>query len=349
MTRRVQAWRDDSLTARVVRGVPLVFARGADATLDRPAHVRAASSLAWVGERLAVVQDDVNFVALVDPASGSAESVPLPRGPGGVRQFDDGRGNKNDKLDLEVLVNVPGASGPLLLAIGSGATSRRECFALLDGLHSTSAIATVAVHPAPAFFAVLRALERFSGAQLNLEGAIYLPDRLRLFGRGNGAARGILPPLDATCEVSWPALLAHLERPGSISPPALENVVQYALGAISGVRLTFTDATAGWGRPGNVGCQVIYTAAAEASPDAVSDGVVTGSSIGVIEVAEQGIDARWTELVDSDGRIVPAKVEGIARHPERSDAVFVVVDRDDHARPSELWQVALEGPWNRDR
>src|SRR3712207_3817046 len=91
---RVLARHDPALETRVVRRLPMRYAAGADATLDRPAHVRAASGLVWHGPRLVVVQDDTNFLALVDPATGLAESIALPAGEGGRRQFDDGRGNK---------------------------------------------------------------------------------------------------------------------------------------------------------------------------------------------------------------------------------------------------------------
>src|SRR5215207_7995120 len=97
---RIVAREDPALGARVVRRTPLRYRDGDDASLDRPAHVRAGSGLAWVdtsrGPRLAVVQDDAHFVALVDPRDGLAEAIALPPGPGGLRQFDDGRGNKDD-------------------------------------------------------------------------------------------------------------------------------------------------------------------------------------------------------------------------------------------------------------
>jgi len=48
------------------------------------AQIDPASESAWVGERLAVVQDDANFIALVDPASGLASSVVLPAGADGA-------------------------------------------------------------------------------------------------------------------------------------------------------------------------------------------------------------------------------------------------------------------------
>src|SRR5688572_20432885 len=200
MTRRVVSERSPALVARVTRCIPMTYAAGADSWADRPAHVRAASGLAWFGDRLAVVQDDANFIALVDPATGLADAVPLPPGPGGVRQFDDSRGNKVDKLDLEAIVCVRKGDAPMLLALGSGSTSRRERVALLDP------DGTVAVLQLPRFYSALRSTHDFAGSELNIEGAVDVGRHLRIFARGNGAVRGELLPVNATCDIEWPAM-----------------------------------------------------------------------------------------------------------------------------------------------
>ncbi|MBK8648737.1 MAG: hypothetical protein IPN16_19770 [Gemmatimonadetes bacterium] len=64
--------------AIVVARRPLHYVDGADAHADRPAHVRAGSSLAWLGPFLALVQDDANFVALIDPRDASTRAIALP-------------------------------------------------------------------------------------------------------------------------------------------------------------------------------------------------------------------------------------------------------------------------------
>ena len=117
---------DRALEARILRRVSMHYADGADERLDRPAHVRAASSMAWIGDRVALVQDDVNFVALVDPATGLADAITLPAGRDDKRQFDDGRDNKKYKLDLEAMARVPTTRGTMLVAFGSGSKKRRE-------------------------------------------------------------------------------------------------------------------------------------------------------------------------------------------------------------------------------
>jgi hypothetical protein len=145
--------------------------------------------------------------------------------------------------------------------------------------------------------------------------------------------------VDATCDLDLAGLLAHLERPDDVPPPPPTNVTPYDLGALRGVRLGFTDATLAAATDG--ASRVLFTASAEASPDATRDGDVAGSVIGVMD--DRG--ARWAELVHADGRPFLAKVEGIAVAPDDARRAWVAVDRDAHDRPSELCETVLEGGW----
>ena len=332
---------DPALHATVRSRVPLFYALGADADTDRPAHVRAGSALSWSGTRLAVVQDDSNFVALVDPATGHTDVVTLAAGHEGRRQFDEHRGNKRWKLDLEASVRVNRYGDEAVIAFGSGSTAMRERVLLLrpprrPGMEGTAADVPVAhLVDATALYASLRALHAFSGSELNIEGAALVGDRVRLFQRGNGAPRDGRLPIDAHCDVSCAALLAYLADPVNVAVPQISDVVSYELGAIDGVRLTFTDATAH-------GDRVFYLAAAEASPDTFADGPVSGVAIGVI--AANGV-TRWAVLRDESGAPFTAKAEGIALDPVNPDRAFVVLDRDDPALPSDLCVVELTGGW----
>lgn len=331
--RRITARRDDGLGARVVRTVPLLYAAGADPALDRPAHVRAGSGLAWMDGALVCIQDDAHFVARIDPGTGRAHAVALPAGEGGLRQFDDARGNKRFKLDLEGCTVVPdGHGGEMLLAFGSGSSSRRE--RILRAADVGAPHPYVDLREAITFYARLREAAAFSGSELNLEGAVWRGGRILLLNRGNGAPVDGRVPVDATCEVDWAALLAYLDGPGGQPAPAPQSILQYDLGTVDGWRLSFTDAAA-------AGDALVYTASAEASPNAVDDGPVAGSALGIIGADGE---ARWTELRAADGGRFDGKVEGIARGP-RPGTVYVIVDRDDPHRPSDLCEVELSGDW----
>jgi hypothetical protein len=327
------ATEDPALGAAIVARAPLYYAEGADPSLDRPAQVRAGSSLARVPGGIALIQDDANFVAVVGPNGPHVRAIALPAGGGGRRQFDDLRGNKAHKLDLEACVAIDTDDGTLLLAFGSGSTAAREYVALVRSWESAEPQVTV-VH-APRFYDLLRREHAFAGSELNIEGALHLGDRLRLFGRGNGAPRAGVKPLNATCDLDWPALLAHLRAPDRSPPPAPANIVRYELGMLGGIALSFTDATL-WRD------MVLYTATAEDSPDATRDGRVTGSAIGVIDHAGR---TRWAPLTDAVGQPLAAKVEGLAVVDDEGDRLVVVIDSDSPDAASELCTVELRGRW----
>ena len=327
------AIHDRRLSARVVARSPLGFAGGADEPSDRPAHVRAGSGLAPVPEGLIVVQDDSNFLALIDPASpGAARAIALPAGPDGRRQFGDSRANKHLKLDLEACIALePPYSA--IVALGSGSTPARESIVVVRDWNGQAP--AVRVVRAQALYAALREVTTFSGSEMNIEGAVLVGGVLRLFGRGNGMATGTLQPVNATCDLQWLELWKHLESPDEHPAPPPRHVQQFSLGQLDGVPLGFTDAAH---RDG----QVLFTAAAEASPDAVRDGTVHGSVVGVI--AEGGA-VRWTPIVDEMGALLREKAEGLALADSGGAELWVIADADEEMRPSELLRVRLDGPW----
>jgi len=330
--RPVIARYDQRLEARVVARHALLYGSGADEALDRPAYVRAASSIVRIGNRLAIVQDDANFIALLDPNAREVLAVVLPAGHQGRRQFDDLRGTKRFKLDLEACTVIDGPAGPRLLAFGSGSTAAREHIVVVDD--ATGEAPLISLIDASRLYAGLRAATAFAGSELNIEGATVVGDALRLFQRGNGAPRGALQPVDATCDLPLAQLgdyLADQDR----EPPVPANITQYELGSVAGCRLTFTDATRA---PGGL----LYAASAEASPDAVSDGPVAGSALGVLAEHEP---PRWALLGDIEGNLFGGKVEGATLDGDDPYKVYVVVDSDDPTLPGELCVVRLSGPW----
>lgn len=348
----VTSRRDPSLTARIVSRLPLRYSDGADPTVERPPHVRAGSGLAWVGESLAIVQDDANHIALVDPRTARVTPLTLGAGPGGARLFDDARGNKADKLDLETILCVDDdGAGAVLIAFGSGSTGQREHVVTVSGidqaLHGTSP--TVHTVHAEGLYLALHAASAFSGAELNVEGAALegtsAARMLHLFNRGNGAGRDGDRAVNASCELPWDAVRAYLERVDRRIPPLPRSVVQYELGTVGGQPLAFTDVTTRSRDEESVAAVMLYVAAAEDSPDATRDGAVAGSAIGCIVRVGEARTAAWTPLLTESGAIFAGKAEGIALAPRDPGRVYVVVDSDASDVPSELCEVVLEGPW----
>ena len=334
MPKLVHAPCDPTLTARVVRRWPLYYCAGADAPLDRPEHVRAGSGLTRLDGRLALIQDDANFVALFDPDGQGVESILLPAGLDGRRQFDDRWGNKKSKLDLEACTTVTEGDSQVLIALGSGSSPAREYVLVIE--RPTSASPGIKLHHAPAFYAALRSHVDFAGSELNVEGAAFIGgDVVRLFQRGNGATHGDQFPVNATCDISWQALRRHLDDAAS-APPTPRSIVQYDLGLMDEVRLTFTDGAV------RGGC-IFFTATAEASPDAVQDGPVMGSVLG--EINAEGAP-RYTVLQDQDGGRLRSKVEGLSLDEHDLRRAWVSIDPDDPCAASEICELELGGDWS---
>jgi hypothetical protein len=328
----LRAREDLALRPVVTSRRALRHADGGDPTRDRTAHVRAASGLTWMtldgAPRLVVAQDDTSFLAVIDPEplEPRVRAIALDHVVAGRRVFEQRLGNKKQKLDLEACTTILLEGREHALVVGSGSLPIRERLVLVDPEGRVRVLA------APTLYAALRASSSFAGSELNLEGAVAIDGRLVLFQRGNGAASETCAAVDATCSVELTALLAHLLH--GAHAPAIERITPFDLGSIEGVRLTFTDATQASGR-------LVFLAGAEASPNAIDDGVVVGVALGMMGI--DGSDARWGRVRERDGSAFLGKAEGLAlRHPGLDDGRFwAVTDRDDPDSPSELLAIEL--------
>lgn len=304
-----RAQLDPALGVRVISRRELRYRDVAPLGADRPAHVRAASGLAFVGGRLAVIQDDAAFIAYVAGDDVSAHA--LPRGANGRRRFEVELGNKMEKLDLEACVAV----GDELWAFGSGSAPARDKIAVIG--YATR------MHDAEPLYRRIR--EELGGA-INLEGVAAVGSELWLFHRGNTSAADLGP---AVVRFDRVAIARWLAGDGPV--PAVQQSERYDLGSAGGSRLGFTDAVESNGR-------VFYLAAAEASDNAIDDGAVLASQLGVITNGS----VRACPLV-LDG--APAKAEGLAFDPRDPARAWVAIDPDDVDEPARLYELDLVGAW----
>jgi hypothetical protein len=297
---------------RVVGRRPLRYRRGADAALDRPAHVRAASAIAWIGDQLVVVQDDSAFLAVVDPETGLCDDLPLPPCPAGRRVFDQAIGNKRDKPDLESVF----ADGETMIALGSGGpiAARQIIVTWRPG-------AAPALVAAPRLFDALAAATCPAGTSLNLEGALLDGATVVLANRGGDRAGDAVSP-DALIRLDLAALRALIADPDG-APVPTPTVEPVELGDLDGAPLHFTDLAPGPGGPW-------FAAVAEATTSYFTDGAVTGSVIGPLG-ALRGARLRG-----------PDKIEGLAVDRRGGEGRFLcVTDPDDPDRPGELLEVVV--------
>ncbi|HET9693166.1 MAG TPA: hypothetical protein VFP48_02185 [Steroidobacteraceae bacterium] len=320
--RRIVARHGDALRPTLSNARPLVFADGANPAADLPGHVRAASAVRRAGSRIVIVQDDVNAIALLDTADGRVRPLLLPAGRGGERVFDDLRGNKACKLDLEACATLPDGR---LVALGSGSSARREHVVVLDaGLGKPRMV------DAAPLYSGLRAYAETHGAELNIEGAFVQGDRFWLVQRGHGKRPN----------THWNALIAlDLETflrwlHASAVVPQVLAVTEVSIGtSAGGVPFGFTDATlAHDGR-------VAFLACAEDSADVLTDGPVLGCRFGFID--EPAGDVIVADVLEPDGRPTLLKLEGIEARPGRDDSYDVVADMDRPAEPAVLAELQL--------
>ena len=294
----------ESLAVRVLSSRALVYTNVIDESEDRPPHVRAASAIAARGDELFVVQDDAGFIARVRGETITA--IPLPRGPGGRRRFEVSLGNKLDKLDLESAVIV----GDELWAFGSGTIPIREHVVRMsfDG--------RVQITHEAALYARLRAAV---GGAINIEGVTHAGGEFVFFHRGNTSAS------DAPAIVYLRGAARTLRGPAEPSlATSGDRAERVDLGRVDGIAIGFTDACA-------VGDVIVFIAAAESSPNAIDDGRVLASVLGVID--REGVRTTPLELA--------GKPEGLALRDEHH--AWITVDPDDPDVPTTLYEVAIDG------
>ena len=312
-------------TVRVVRRVTMHYVGGADETLDRPAHVRAASGLTWFGQHLAAVSDDASFIGLVDPASGRTQPITIPHAPAQRRQFDTRRGNKADKLDLECVISVEGR----LVAFGSdsGLAVRRQVV-VLDNETLAPRVVTL-----PRLYEALRQPVLGRGV-LNLEGAAVSGDMLVLGNRGGDLGDDGVPTKDAMAWFPMSALLRLIDDPDGAPLPSIEWH-PVSLGQLGGTPLRLTELEA-------IGDELAFAATAEVTTSAYDDGQVTGSVVGWIHgVMSSSYHVEWCRVIDEYGAPLVAKLEGLV-FDARTGNILASVDADDPDRPSELLELAME-------
>jgi hypothetical protein len=282
---RIVAARDERLEARVTAATPLP-------------GVRAGSALVRVGARLLAIQDDAFAAVWIDPRTHRTEPLVL-RGAGGALE-------KKLKPDFEAAFVHDGR----IWVLGSGSRPNRCCIARVD----------VAQREVPLFNALplYGAIARALGQPANIEGAVPLPDRLRLFHRGPGRSRDANYTLDVPLDILAGA------------PPQLLDVRRFDLGAVGGLFLGFTDAV-----PLDAG-RLLYLAVAEDTPDGILDGPIAGAAVGVLD----GATARWNTLLEADGAVSRRKVEGVALDPGGQSG-WLLTDPDDPDLPAELCRLEL--------
>jgi hypothetical protein len=266
--------------------------------------VRAGSALLSVGERLLAVQDDAWSVAWIDVRSGAITLVPL---------LGDGAPlPKSSKPDFE-LAFATHDGGVCLLGSGSLPT---RC----SMVRASADLRELAIRDVPELYATVRRALALAGRP-NLEAAVATGGQLRVFHRGAGNGQSARVDLLVSRDYAVQGVL---------------GVVWFDLGYLHDVPLNVTDAVA------MSGARTAFLAVAERTQDAVADGPVSGSVIGVLDGARDATAVGWTRIVDTNGEPTRCKFEGLVVDANLCGA-WLLSDSDSPAQAAELCRVALDG------
>lgn len=277
------------------------------------AHLSAASGLVRVGLCCYVVADDEHHLGVFGPDDAAPVSL--------LRLFDGelpvgAKGRKKRKPDIETLLCLPASARwpqGALLGLGSGSRPNRRRGVVVP----LAADGRVDGAPQGLDLAALYAPLAEAFAKVNIEGGWFGGGECRLLQRGNdGGGVNAMVAYDAAAFVGW------VSGPGT-QPPRPRSITRYALGAVAGVPLGFTD---GAPLPGGAW---MFSAVAEATEDSYLDGACVGSVIGF--VGADGVLGR-THVLDG-----APKVEGLAGGVAAGRLhLMAVTDADDPRRASQL-------------
>jgi hypothetical protein len=273
-------------------------------------HIPSASGVEIIDNTVYIIGDDSPWLYMLDATTLA------PKGQ--VQLFDTldfatGRIPKANKPDLECTVALVWPDDRAgVFVLGSGSRPLREVGWFVP---ATATPTPQKVDLAP-LYALLREHLPPGVDVLNLEAAAATDTELLLFQRtvGRTDAAGLFRlPLGTTLRFLVEA----------VAPAPLVEAAWFSLPEINGCPAGFSGATL-------LNGQLFVTASVENTLDAVLDGDVLGSFVGVVSL--QTLSTTFARLAWSDGRTYRGKVEGIAVrqwHAEQAELLLVTDDDAD--------------------
>ncbi|MBF9140191.1 DUF6929 family protein [Hymenobacter properus] len=282
----------------------------------------SASGVEIIGPTAYVIGDDAPLLYQLDAHTLAVTGrVPLFE----TTAFGTGRLPKADKPDLECMAALTWPDGrPGLLLLGSGSLPTRARGWFVPTAPAAPVPETLNLAP---LYELLR-LHLPTGAVLNLEAAATSETELLLFQRTVGRADAALLfrlPLAGT--------LAFMQGQGAA--PAVQTTT-FALPEIDGRPAGFSGATF-------VDSLLFVTASVEDTADAVLDGAVLGSFVGLVNLQTQ--KATFSRLAWADGRPYRGKVEGLAVRRsvgQRHWELLLVTDDDQGGSTAVVVELTLD-------
>jgi hypothetical protein len=292
--------------------------------------IPSASGIERVGQQYYVIGDDSPYLFTLDESFKVVHKTPLFQ----ANSVVNGRIPKPVKPDLEAITQITLEGGqPSLLIVGSGATEPRNTGFLIP-LTRNGPGKPITINLKP-LYDQLRANKSVTGqAALNIEGLAADEEYLYLLQRYAPGGQNVL--ITYTMDSITPFLLGK----GPAPKPA--GIQAWELPDLEQTKTGFSGMTTA------LGGRMLFTASAEETPNAVLDGEIYGSMVGLLQAHPHKTTqpAKLQVVVpitEKDGIAYKSKIESICiSGQDRNDLTAVCVADNDNGH-SEL--VVVKFKW----
>lgn len=281
-------------------------------TVTRLDSLPSGSGLALVRDSLYIISDNAPAYYKLHPATKGYTRVPISGYP--AEEYTIA---KKDKHDLESAVCGHCNGRDYLFAFGSGSTSRREMLLAIDlgGTHPPQKI------PLLHLYMQISSRCRLKEKELNIEGAALCHDRLFLFVRGKNIA----------VSMAWADFCRFALQPvGGLIPEMSIQQVNLPTYGITGAGFSGATEITYRGKPA-----ILFSASLEDTPNAIDDGAVHGSYLGILSYNTNGVLGleQISMVRDSAGVVLKQKIESVAVTGTTGNRVnlLMIADNDDGA------------------
>jgi len=297
--------------------------------------IPSASAVEVINGNIYIVGDDSSFLYVLKYDLTVLAEVPLYQA-----KAEDLTGNrilKKKKADLECITKLTINGYPHLLILGSGSKSPRRDVAFLVKLptpynrkHLVWEISLVK------WYSFLRMNETVTGESgvLNFEAAATTDDHLYVFNRENNAA----------LRFDLPEFIEFIQ--GHTDSIPFPTIIPTDLPEIDGVRSGFSGAD-------YFDHKLFFTAAAENTSNAIDDGEIIGSAVGILSFNGEektrgkltdgfvGEISQFTLIPTIENRLL--KIESISVYEKENDSTYIAIAvSDDDLGGSDILMLQLD-------
>jgi hypothetical protein len=276
----------------------------------------SASGIECFEDKVYLVGDNAKDILVLNKKWKKPEYIPLFEAPGNSIP-------KNEKADLEALTLLQIDKKPYLLAVGSGSTAKRNKGVLINLKNNQPQMLDFTV-----FYERLKATEI---KDLNIEGVAYVHDYIVMVNRGN---------------TTNPTNYLIITNPNfwKKQKDALIQIIRIDFGdsaprglGISGI--TYSDYHE----------DLFLTISTEDTPNAIDDGRIGKSYLGVIEnlyrkIGREKEKMKVNELIhlaSADDRFTGFKIESVSIQSEKDHSIKLQLVADNDTASSFLFKVWL--------